>query len=379
MGTKNKPAPFDAYASAENDEPLFTLLARDVHAPFLLRAWADIREANGEAPSKVEEARACADAMARWNERNRGRKPLDAPTVFELFRRGPTAGSLGLDTHRAELVSDEEYGDLGAPLHFDWEKDDLPLSAPPAPTAPPARPAARPAAHAPILDVPGVPSPGGAAGEAAGGAGVAGKAVASGSADRAAGTAGSAAPVILGDVMTVPPGMEAQAAGIDAEPQSETGVTVERGAVVGSSGVPAPQRGPQAARPEEKMVAFRQILTLGIPSEFSLRLAPEFVFQALNATTNAPGLGFVTLLEWQMGNAYILYDPKKNDFFTPDVYEYCVKGMGKTGIKTPPISPNHAIKLTMRYTGAVPDGSGFGEAFLFEFVVRGHGLDRAML
>jgi hypothetical protein len=64
MGTKNKPGDFDCYANAEPDEPMFILLGRDVHAPALVRDWADRREREGEDPAKVAEARACAKAMS---------------------------------------------------------------------------------------------------------------------------------------------------------------------------------------------------------------------------------------------------------------------------------------------------------------------------
>jgi hypothetical protein len=71
MGTKNHPSPFDCYANAEPDEPMFILLGRDLQAPKLVRLWADWREARGEDPAKVAEARQCADAMQRYAEGRR--------------------------------------------------------------------------------------------------------------------------------------------------------------------------------------------------------------------------------------------------------------------------------------------------------------------
>ena len=99
MGTKNDPAPFDCYANAEPDEPMFVLLARDRVAPDTVRMWAalralhlaDDREAiaylGGVALGLVErsdtsgipadehaqiaEALDCADAMQQWRETNR--------------------------------------------------------------------------------------------------------------------------------------------------------------------------------------------------------------------------------------------------------------------------------------------------------------------
>lgn len=43
MGTKNNPGPYDCYARAEPDEPLFTLLGRDPSAAHLVAAWTAIR------------------------------------------------------------------------------------------------------------------------------------------------------------------------------------------------------------------------------------------------------------------------------------------------------------------------------------------------
>lgn len=66
MTTKNNPGQFDCYANAKPDEPMFILLGRDKDAPALVRAWAKVREEQGEDSKKVEEARACADAMEEW-------------------------------------------------------------------------------------------------------------------------------------------------------------------------------------------------------------------------------------------------------------------------------------------------------------------------
>ena len=69
MGSKSIPGLFDCYAAAEADEPMFVLLARDRHAPSIVRQWADRREFEGEDPKKVAEARKCADEMEAWNRK----------------------------------------------------------------------------------------------------------------------------------------------------------------------------------------------------------------------------------------------------------------------------------------------------------------------
>lgn len=76
MGTKNDPGDFDCYANAEDDEPMFVLLARDPDAPFLVRTWATLRadrkmnspEGYEGMDAKEEEARACATAMEAWRK-----------------------------------------------------------------------------------------------------------------------------------------------------------------------------------------------------------------------------------------------------------------------------------------------------------------------
>lgn len=66
MGTKNRPGKFDCYANAADNEPMFILLARDVHAPALVEIWANMRENTGEAPEVVAEARQCAADMRTY-------------------------------------------------------------------------------------------------------------------------------------------------------------------------------------------------------------------------------------------------------------------------------------------------------------------------
>jgi len=78
MGTKNKPGTFDCYANAHPDEPMFVLLGRDPLAADLVEEWARRREAACGPSSKVEEARACAASMRKWEE-NGAEGPEGAP------------------------------------------------------------------------------------------------------------------------------------------------------------------------------------------------------------------------------------------------------------------------------------------------------------
>ena len=75
MGTKTNPGQFDCHAAADDDEPIFTLRAKDPQAPDLVRKWASGRHDSytlhrgpwtDREQRKREEAYACADAMERW-------------------------------------------------------------------------------------------------------------------------------------------------------------------------------------------------------------------------------------------------------------------------------------------------------------------------
>lgn len=88
MGTKREPGSFDCYEHAEDDEPLFTLLARDAVAPAIVRTWANLREDRLRALAEqghpmtgaevldeldqIAEARESATAMEMWRMEHRG-------------------------------------------------------------------------------------------------------------------------------------------------------------------------------------------------------------------------------------------------------------------------------------------------------------------
>lgn len=71
MSTKANPGPFDCYEEAEDDEPMFVLLARDESAPVLVRLWAELRALGGGELVKVEEAREVAEQMENWRLQHR--------------------------------------------------------------------------------------------------------------------------------------------------------------------------------------------------------------------------------------------------------------------------------------------------------------------
>lgn len=63
MGTKINPGKYDCLANADPNEPFFVLLGRDRMAASLVDLWAHAREATGEDPDKVGEARDVVAAM----------------------------------------------------------------------------------------------------------------------------------------------------------------------------------------------------------------------------------------------------------------------------------------------------------------------------
>ena len=71
VGTKNNPSKHAGYDKAADDEPMFTLLARDPMAPSLLRMWAAQKWQHGERSDKIAEARGIADAMDAWRKEHR--------------------------------------------------------------------------------------------------------------------------------------------------------------------------------------------------------------------------------------------------------------------------------------------------------------------
>lgn len=67
MATKNEPSPYAGYDKAAEDEPIFTLLARDWRAPILVSLWAALYEQQSSHDTqKCAEARVIADKMLAW-------------------------------------------------------------------------------------------------------------------------------------------------------------------------------------------------------------------------------------------------------------------------------------------------------------------------
>ncbi len=90
METRANPGPHSCYLSAEPDEPLFILKARDKHAPALVWLWAVLRELDSEKPEIVKDARECVVEMMLW-AKDHGRQSVGIgqaalAAVLELVR-----------------------------------------------------------------------------------------------------------------------------------------------------------------------------------------------------------------------------------------------------------------------------------------------------
>lgn len=83
MGTKNNPGRYDCYANAEPDEPIFVLRGSDTTASVVVHFWRLLKEemkeqgASNISAEKLEEARACALAMAQC-AKEKGKDPKQA-------------------------------------------------------------------------------------------------------------------------------------------------------------------------------------------------------------------------------------------------------------------------------------------------------------
>lgn len=89
MGTKLEPGKYDCHKNAADDEPIFTLRAKDPLAAEVVRIWAALRQGQVHVAKnlcdtvgmfhsprevnadKIGEALKCADDMTTWHHRTR--------------------------------------------------------------------------------------------------------------------------------------------------------------------------------------------------------------------------------------------------------------------------------------------------------------------
>lgn len=84
MGTKTNPGPFDCYAAAAPDEPMFILLGRDPDAAALVCMWAAMCRLRDSAENglKIAEAEQCAEDMVKYLQ-GLGKEPAGVFTVAQ--------------------------------------------------------------------------------------------------------------------------------------------------------------------------------------------------------------------------------------------------------------------------------------------------------
>lgn len=86
MGTKENPGEFDCHANAGDDEPIFTLRAKDPAAPAAIRAWVEARKLAKPTTTEREqfrlmEAMGCAMEMEAWRQKI---DPMGSTPIAEL-------------------------------------------------------------------------------------------------------------------------------------------------------------------------------------------------------------------------------------------------------------------------------------------------------
>lgn len=123
MGTKQNPSKFDCAAVALDDEPQFTLLARDPDFAMLVRLWAVRRAAQvetGDRPladaMQVAEAIRCADEGERWRRDNEKEKPWRnlAPSPVEDEDPGRPTFRYPSEDEALQAASEEYHPVVGA-------------------------------------------------------------------------------------------------------------------------------------------------------------------------------------------------------------------------------------------------------------------------
>jgi hypothetical protein len=108
MGTKQNPAPFDCYAKALPDEPIFILLARDSAADGAVLHWADTREAAIDNGLKPESDRPMVAEARHWIRTARAWRPANWPARKGEAVRDPRQDLIDVIGHQTERAERAE-------------------------------------------------------------------------------------------------------------------------------------------------------------------------------------------------------------------------------------------------------------------------------
>lgn len=105
MWSKTNPGPFDRYASAEAEEPVFILRGSDPVATLLVSLWVGVHDVMGDnAPAAALDAMQCAAHMEQW-ARGRGRDLDRAVNAFlTVLRNAQLAAFAALDEKRSRAA-----------------------------------------------------------------------------------------------------------------------------------------------------------------------------------------------------------------------------------------------------------------------------------
>lgn len=132
MSTKAGPGKYDCYARAQDDEPMFILLARDPSAPDIVEKWIKARMRlimDGVKPMEdvamLKEATECAQAMRIWWREYTDRPLSIIPPLRFRVPSGykPVAAAESAELHRARAVPPFRELYVGRYIYTDGDGD----------------------------------------------------------------------------------------------------------------------------------------------------------------------------------------------------------------------------------------------------------------
>ena len=88
MGTKNNPGQYDCYQKAAPDEPIFTMRAKDVSAPYFVEMWTYVRQGDFASARGVLESLFADPAVAALiGDCDKFNEALDVAEAMRDWRR----------------------------------------------------------------------------------------------------------------------------------------------------------------------------------------------------------------------------------------------------------------------------------------------------
>lgn len=118
---------------------------------------------------------------------------------------------------------------------------------------------------------------------------------------------------------------------------------------------------------EHYSLPFSVELTIGTPLKFVLTGSPDTSFKPKHLVTNAPGPGFVSIIEIKLANVSMTLSNGVEDAF---FYNPLAKS---SAIEGPTLLPANRASIICFYSGHIPPGRVMGESFTFSASFNGTG------